>query len=1005
MRRSARLLLLAVIYLFVDGFAYGRSAPPKFQHAFPNRFLPQNFVYSIAVDHRRMLWLGTLEGVGEWDGKEMKLFKASLTDSNSLPSNTVRRIFEDSHGWLWVHTSMGWAVLSPNRSTILRVKCPGEILEDRQKNVWCATKHFLESYNYQAKMFDRRGAIRLPVVPQSIWADRTGTFWLFGNDGNIYSFPPMGRVWEKDTPVPIHSHKLLSGFRIGPATYLLNVYKGTFEWHPGSSALEKPMASLSLLAHQNVVGHGVSPGGVVWIATRQNIYRYNPATSVCQKAMIDVPRQASAADLVFSICVGPQGIVWAGTIWGVYEYDPFQKGFDNITLTHEGERSDVMVLSIARDKEGKFWIGTYGKGLYEYDGISGKSTNLVEKMDGTATGLSSDVIWATGVDGDDRVWLGTDDGLDVLVNRRKHLFRSFYFGPQTSVPGLNTVTAFATDDSGRLWGATYTGKFFATDITKGYKLYKKFQPNEQVRSISFEGDSVIWFGTANGLLRFNRKSGATERFLQATNGRTTVVWSLEKVGGQIYYLGTGHGLFRLDYPRREVDFIGALTESLSSNVFGVLADQYGNLWCSTNRGIVRVSSLTSLSPQVRIYNHPEWLANLEFNRGAYFKSSDGVLYFGGNDGVTAIDPAEVWTPTQAPHCIIQSVTVTLPDSEYVVRYPVDTLEISSSNLTLSIHFIAPYWTDPGEITYDGKLVGVDQSWIKFKYQRSIQYTHLSPGSYVFIVRAVSPDGIPEQKGASLAIIVPPPFWDTLWFKLAAGIFCLGVLVSTVRAASVRKFKKRLLVVQLERDILDKERTRFSRDIHDEIGAGLTEIAILSELSRQDAEVPAVTSGQIGQVAELARSLVDKLSEIVWSINPQHDSLDHFVAYLHEYAHRYLENINISIRWKTPGDIPEMKMSSVVRRDLLLIFKEALANAVKHSDCHTLEIGFGFPEENMEMWLSDDGNGFENGHNLRHGLRNMCDRATEIGGTCKIESLHGKGTKVVIVVPMSKLATN
>lgn len=1005
MRTRTRILPFITALFCLGGAAYGRSAGPRFQHAFPNRFLPQNFVYSIAFDHRDLLWVGTLEGIGEWDGEAMRVYRSDPQDTNSLPSNSVQRIFEDSRGWLWVSTSGGWARLSPNRSVIIRVGCNGGIMRDRQGNVWCATDSSLERFDYGRNLFIQRGAIRFPVTPRNIWTDPDGTIWIFGKNGRLYSSSESGAGWKEMTLEPISVQDISLGLRIGAHVYLLSTSRGVYEWNTGSSVLQRPRGQLSKLSDESILDYGVSSDGFIWIATRGAVYRYDPKTGACQKAVFAMSRHAAAQDIVFSICVNAEGIVWVGTIWGVFEYDPFERGFDNIHLSSNDSRSQVMVLSMVKDGGGTLWVGTYGRGLYEYDATSDKFRAISHKTNDPSTSLSNDVVWAIGLDNEQHLWVGTDDGLNVLTDRKKFLFKHFKFGRQVSSPGVNTVTAFARDGEGRLWGATYSGELFITDIKTGYKLYRKLRLHIPIRSLYFEGDSVIWLGTVKDLIRYDRKNRSIDRFTLPGGARGETVWCVTQVGSSLFYLGTSKGLDKFNYTRRIFEFFGTEAGLPASNVFSVLRGEGSDLWCSTNRGLVRFNDHLSPDRRIQIYNENDGLANLEFNRGAYFRSQSGTLYFGGNNGITEVHPSEIVDMSQPPHTIIKSVTIALPEREYVVPFPVDTLSLSYSNLTLAIHFVAPYWTDPKDVTYYCRLSSVDRSWVSLKDQKRVQYTHLPPGNYVFSVRAVSPDGISDRNSASLVIIVPPPYWDTLWFKMVAAVLGLGLLVAIVRAMFVRTYKKRLLIMQIQRDILDKERTRFSRDIHDEIGAGLTEIAILSELSRKDAEIPVSTSGQIGQVAELARSLVDKLSEIVWSINPQHDTLEQFVSYLREYSHRYLENANISIRWATPAEIPVVKVSSVARRNLLLLFKEALANAVKHSDCDSLEIGLGLKDGNMEMWVYDNGNGFDRWNNFRHGLQNMCDRAAEIGGVCKIESAQGKGTRVFIKVPVSKLSMN
>ena len=306
---------------------------------------------------------------------------------------------------------------------------------------------------------------------------------------------------------------------------------------------------------------------------------------------------------------------------------------------------------------------------------------------------------------------------------------------------------------------------------------------------------------------------------------------------------------------------------------------------------------------------------------------------------------------------------------------------------------------PENVQFRYRLEGVDKDWIEAGTQRSVAYSRLPAGNYHFHVIASNRDGVWNEKGAGLAFMVLPFFWETLTFRLTAlGAFTLCVILM-VRYVSFRRLRLRLQQAE-KQAALYKERARIAKDIHDDLGANLTQIALLSELVRQDSTPPSKTDVHTQKISATARQAIKSLDEIVWAVNPRNDTLAQLMDYTGQFALDYLESAEIRCRLDFPDQIPELQIPTNVRHNLFLVVKEALNNVVKHARADEVWLRLATTVEALQIEIEDNGCGFGRTSDSpgADGLRNMRQRMKEIGGECRIESRIGSGTKIIIEFP-------
>jgi signal transduction histidine kinase len=318
------------------------------------------------------------------------------------------------------------------------------------------------------------------------------------------------------------------------------------------------------------------------------------------------------------------------------------------------------------------------------------------------------------------------------------------------------------------------------------------------------------------------------------------------------------------------------------------------------------------------------------------------------------------------------------------------------------------FTAPDKVRFRYRLDGLDRDWIEVGTKRSANYSYIPPGDYTFRVIACNNDDVWNTDGAAVGFKVLPQFWQTWWFRTVAAVFAAGAVAGAVLSVTRRRMKSKLERLERQRAI-ERERTRIAKDIHDDLGASLTRITMLSQSVRGELEHSPAAS-DLDRIYDTAREMTRAMDEIVWAVNPQHDTLDSLATYLGRFAQGFLAAAHVPCRLDVPMQLPAWPLTAEVRHNLFLAFKEALHNAVKHSSTNEVHISVRIDASAFTLCVQDKGCGFQaNGWQGRSidlyrpgsgsGLVNMRQRLDEIGGRCEIESKPDEGTRVEFVVPV------
>jgi signal transduction histidine kinase len=430
-------------------------------------------------------------------------------------------------------------------------------------------------------------------------------------------------------------------------------------------------------------------------------------------------------------------------------------------------------------------------------------------------------------------------------------------------------------------------------------------------------------------------------------------------------------------------------DGLTSNLVSTISeDSDGRIYLGTAISVDRIDLETG---RVRQYTVADGLVSNEAQ--SVYRDRHGSIWFGTTDGLSHLIP-EADRSTVPPPIFIGGLSVA------GVPHPISQLgevnvvlpELTDSQNQVRVDFFGLDFAPGKVLRYQFKLEGADRDWSAILDQRSVNYANLKFGSYRFLVRAVNADGIASIEPAVVTFTIVPPLWLRWWFI----VFMLLLLTITVHLI-YRYHTRRLLE-------LERVRTRIATDLHDDIGASLSKIAILSEVAAQDGGKPE-SDGPLTQIADTSRDMVDAMSDIVWAVNPQRDHLSDLTYRMRRFAEDLLDARDIEFTFKVPPHEKDVRLGADMRREVYLIFKECVNNLVKHSRCTRAELEFVIAGATLVINVNDNGAGFDvegsrkNSGLGGHGLSSIERRASALGGSFVIKSESEKGTQISLKVPI------
>ena len=766
--------------------------------------------------------------------------------------------------------------------------------------------------------------------------------------------------------------------------------RGAFIEHPiGRSAGNRPpdveISSICEMADGTICvatdGQGV--GFFDRVAQKFRWYTNNPKDPL---SLVD--------DEVHAVYEDRSGSIWVGTEGGLDRIDRVRKFFTHYIPDplSSGSLSHKTVCGFAVDRSGVLWITTLG-GLNRFNSGTGTFTHYGHDP-GKPQSLCSDRLTAVLADSKGALWIGSlTRGLDRL-DLANGMIRHYVHEPRNvNSLGNDLILSLLEDRSGNMWIGTGGGVLDKLDVESG-KFVHFFQDRRDstslggnwVSAIHQDRQGAIWVGTrgGGGLCRLDEASGKFMHIRsdpRSANGlsNNNVHSICEDSKGNLW-IGTGAGLDMLERPSGRIRHFTTKDGISNDYIVGILEDDRGSLWVRTHLGVSKFDPATG---KFRNYGVNDGVNIMTGWDQSYYKDRQGEMYFGGTNGFIRFHPDSLMENPYVPPVVITAFRMS--DSLVTLGVPVPNdraIALSYRENVFSIQFAALNYTHPEQNQYRYTLEGYDRNWIQAGTRHLASYSHVDPGTYLFRVSGSNNDGIWNESGTSLMIVIAPPYWQTWWFRLVMAVVIVG-LISLAYNYRVAKLLE-----------MERLRLRIARDLHDEMGSNLSGIALMSDVMRTRLNLQQKEDAQLVEIGRTARQMAEGLREIVWAINPAHDGVDDLVGRMKSISSTMLQGMSYS--FQAPGESLKGPVDIDKRRNIILMYKEILHNVRKHSRATHVDVrvseGGGF----FTFTVIDNGVGFET--NMLHdgnGLSSMKARAAQIGAAIDLDAAPGRGVRIAV----------
>ena len=952
--------------------------------------LARNAVYCIFPDSKGFLWLCTAEGISRFDGYSF----VNYGEAQGLPSRAVNAFLETSGGVYLAATDNGMARLDPaapprSAHQFISLGISGPVyalIEDRAGTVWAGATGGL--YRIRGQTVDRAVfPTATGDIVRSLAADAHGNLWAGTSHG-------ICRLAVDGTPECFGAARGLPGVVVNAVRVTRDgrLWAGTFDglWRIDIDAAEpraeRVFGNADGLPTARIHSLFQDSGGRLWVGTAHSL------SQLAGDCFVNYSQEEGLSGrVVLAINQDRQGNLWAGVDHGLARI--VRNGFTTFT-TREG-MANRSITGLFESDGSLYAVSNEGPGILLHRFSGGVFTSVRPKYPPSIHYFG----WASSqsalVDRDGEWWIATGEG---LCRFPRAPFEQLARTPPRAV--YTTRDGLASNDIFRLY-QDLRGDIWITPIGNGGgptrwerstgRMHHYSQDEIPGYASAYMEDRAgnLWIGVSNDasamrpncLLRY--REGRFERFTAADgvppgwisdvfvdgNGG---LWVASSDGGVGYAADPASARPRFTRYTR--------AEGLSSiTALRIGQDQAGRIYIGTARALDRLDPASGLWKH---YSTADGLAGGAVS--AILRDGRGDMWFGTTMGISRITP-EAESPRKTPPVYITALevngeprAVTDPGARRLAG-----VRLTPSQRHVHIEFVAV-----GEaLEYQYQLEGTDHGWSAPSEQRSVDYAGLAPGDYRFLVRAAAAPGIATPAPAEVMFRISPPLWGRTWFLAVLAVAMALLMLGGHRYHLARRLE------------LERVRLRIAADLHDDLGASLTRVAILSEIANRQHSEP---GRHLTEIAETARGLVDGLSDIVWSIDPRRDDMRNLVRRLRQLAGETLEPLGVQWRLDAAAGIEHLAFSPDQRRNLFLIVKEAIHNAARHSGCRRLGIVIEVRQGRCLVTVSDDGRGFPEGDpESGNGLANMRARAAALGGSLAAGAAPGGGAEIVLSFPLSR----
>ena len=980
-----------------------QNGPYSFIHYGTEQGLSNDHISWVVRDRPGFIWVGTVSGLNRFDGRRFRAFKHNPKSDNSLPGDYISGLSAGPDGWLWVSTNQGLCRLDPERLRFEPVLLPGDrdsvasehlvgpTAFDSKGRAWVNGQKALYCIDLKAgKILKYRPAIR-PYGPYPVHVDHYDNIWLLANS-RVYRFDPVA---QRTFPYPdsistIHVMHLAED--PGHDIWITTWDKGMYRYNRQTDQFGLHIDGVALGLNRQILPD-VTPAGrpFFWVGGGlSGLFLYFPDTHFKQELPYDY-RDPFTHNGFYTTCFFKDersGDVWVGTEIGLEHFSPTAIRFGRAIIPVEPDFGPFNLVSGAvkdqTDPAGqRYYIGVWANGFFEWN----RQTNRFKrfKANRELPNMSQEVFYIM-QDRDGYIWLTLTGG---VARFNPGNGKTDYWQPQFRNPKLaNKLLAAVQDRNGTMWfGANADGLFRFDPANKRPERVvlpadAVYQPSGNLFVHSMATDTLgrIWLGTNKGLSCYDPSANTARRVkIPGKPDNYACIGVIVSRTGHIWCT-VGDWLIQLDMDGKVLQTFRPEQGIRCSRAVYVVEDHDGNIWFNSDY------LLYCLDIRKKTFSHYGLADGLFSNAPTDGLSvlPNGEIIVGFQNAFNFFHPALLRRNTTPPPVVITAIKVLNkehPPGEPLVLRPGETM--------LTVEFAALNFSQPERNRYAYKLDGFDADW-NYTDRPVAIYTNLDGGQHTLRLKACNNDGVWNESGTTLEFRVIPPIYERWYFYLA--LILLGAGITYV----IARYR------YLQRRRLDVFRQRLARDLHDEMGSTLSSIRFFSDFAQtQVAGAKPEALPVLQRISQSATALSESLQDIIWAMKNRQDHLEDIASRMTEFGLRLLEARGIRFKTRINEHFPVKRLLPEQRRNLYLIFKEAINNAAKYAQCTEVELVFGVTNGILTLEITDNGQGFDpNSKESGNGLYNMRQRATEIGGHLEIISAPGKGTRVVFRVRLN-----
>lgn len=895
-KRLIKVLCFTAAFLFLLHISqvYSQENSFQFKHLGLEDGLSQSSVPSIIQDDKGFMWFGTTGGLNRYDGHKMTVYRRDLVDNNSLSDKHITDICKDTEGNLWIATGNGLSFFNTREERFSRYfeedgqeSISANVIHashcDTDGTVWIATKNGLN------KLVDKDEGVfaRLAVEGgennfQEVYRDNTGRLWAGTFEEGLYYLDRKGQL--------VHSQitglddKKITAIHDGEAGYLwVGTNNGLYRINPerDKAKLYQHEADDPASLSENTVNVVYRDSrSNVWVGTGDGLNLYRPGTDEFTRFKAD-PKddQSIGSNQIHSLFEDSHNTLWIGT-WstGLNNFSYHQK--DIQYYFHDPESGNSIsgnnIWDFLQDNDNKnIWIGT-DEGLNRFNPDTEQFDYFLNEP-GNDNSLSSNRIFNIAQDRSGDLWLATSRGVNRLDPESGDVDRYLHKADNPNTISYNSIWSLAIDSTGHIWIATTSRGLDVMDPEKEtFTHYRHDSEDPKSLSSSFvteiyiDSRNNIWVGTRQGLNLYQHENNNFKQFAYTAENphsleNSSVLDIHEDSKGRLW-VGTTMGANVLDIESHNVLHYFSSQNGLPDDiVYAITEDHEATIYLGTTLGLAVWNSETET---FSIFDKRDGLQGNEFNAGAALTSSDGKVYMGGTNGFNTFSPGDLTGNPNVPPVVItdfQLFNTSVPvhgnwedngENRHILEQSItytDTLTLSYSDNVISFEFAALNFIISEKNQYAYKLEGFDETWNYIGNRHFVTYTHLDPGEYTFRVKAANNDGVWNEEGTSLVLLITPPFWQTSWFYLLSVLLAGGIIMLG--------YRWKLRSIHQQNEQLEQEVESRTSELHEKNNHLKEALKKLKETRAQ-----LVEKAHKAGMADIATGILHNVGNILNSVN-------------------------------------------------------------------------------------------------------------------------------------------